>query len=304
MHFLNLFNIILSSIILWLMSPYTMAIIGGEEKNWNRFGFLVKIFSREESSNIVTSCTGTIISTQLILTSSYCLLNATTGGRLSEFVVTVQSLKRPRTLPAEVVEIGQTWGILKIPEMALSTLCPPIPAPKRVAQLNVRPSLIQSSIVNFDVLKLKKKKCWIVGFTTTNNATEFIKQDQIQLINIHSINLVKDKPNYFWSPIIANETACWDDAGAALFCSTRNWGHMLVGIFQHLIATKKLSNPQKEDEKMDMMDSCNRATEIRFSKTTNEQKIFEAIQKFDLAAFVSLYQNCFREIPYNLTPGK
>ncbi|EJW80078.1 hypothetical protein WUBG_09011, partial [Wuchereria bancrofti] len=146
-----------------------MAIIGGEEKNWNRFGFLVKIFSREESSNIVTSCTGTIISTQLILTSSYCLLNATTGGRLSEFVVTVQSLKRPRTLPAEVVEIGQTWGILKIPEMALSTLCPPIPAPKRVAQLNVRPSLIQSSIVNFDVLKLKKKKCWIVGFTTTNN---------------------------------------------------------------------------------------------------------------------------------------
>ncbi|VDO60154.1 unnamed protein product [Onchocerca flexuosa] len=79
------------------------------------------VFSREESSNIVTSCTGTIISTQLILTSSHCLMNATTGGRLSEFVVTVQSLRRPKTLPAEVVEIGDTWGILKIPEMTLST---------------------------------------------------------------------------------------------------------------------------------------------------------------------------------------
>lgn len=42
--------------------------------------------------------------------------------RLSEFVVTVQSLKRPRTLPAEVVEIGQTWGILKIPEIPITTV--------------------------------------------------------------------------------------------------------------------------------------------------------------------------------------
>ncbi|KAL3989498.1 Trypsin family protein [Acanthocheilonema viteae] len=281
-----------------------MAIIGGEEKDWNRFAFLVKVFSREESSNIVTSCTGTIISTQLVLTSSHCLLNATTGGRLSEFVVTVQSLKRVKTLPAEVVEIGQTWGILKIPEIPVSTLCPPVPAPKRVAQLNVRPSLLQSSVIDIDILKLKKKKCWIVGFATTDNATEFIKQDQIHLINIQSINPVKDKPNYFWSSIVANETACWDDAGAALFCSIRNWGHLLIGIFQHLITPKKPINPQKEDEKMDMKDSCSRAIEMRFSKMTNQQKMFEAIQKFDFAAFVSIYQNCFREIPHNLTPGK
>ncbi|CAG9535142.1 unnamed protein product [Cercopithifilaria johnstoni] len=280
-----------------------MAIIGGEEKDWNRFGFLVKVFSRENSSNIVTSCTGTIISTKLILTSSYCLLNATTGRRLYEFVVTIQSLKRPKTLSAEVIEIGETWGILKISEIPLSTLCPPLPAPKRVAQLNVRPSLIQSSIVNIDILKLKNKKCWIVGFATTDNATEFIKQEQIHLIKIHSLNSVKDKPNYLWSSIVANETACWDDAGAALFCSTRNWGHVLIGIFQHLIAPKKPIDPQKENVKMDMMDSCSRAIEMRFSKTINQQKIFEAIQKFDLAAFVSVYQNCFREIPYNLTPG-
>uniref|UniRef100_A0A158Q842 Peptidase S1 domain-containing protein n=1 Tax=Elaeophora elaphi TaxID=1147741 RepID=A0A158Q842_9BILA len=295
----NLCSIIVSSVILSLI-PNTMAIIGGEEKDWNRFGFLVKIFSREESSNIVTSCTGTIISTQLILTSSYCLLNATTGRRLFEFIVTVQSLKRPKTLPAEVVEIGQTWGILKIPEMPISTLCPPIPAPKRVAQLNVRPSLLQSSVVNIDVLKLKKKKCWIVGFATTDNATEFIKQEKIHLINIQSINPVKDKSNYFWSPIVANETACWDDAGAALFCSTQNWGHVLVGIFQHLIAPKKPIDPKREDEKMNMTDSCSRAIEMRFSKTTNQQKIFDVIQKFDVAAFISIYQNCFREIPYHL----
>ncbi|MCP9263415.1 hypothetical protein DINM_006217 [Dirofilaria immitis] len=240
-----------------------MAIIGGEEKEWNRFGFLVKVFSREESSNIVTSCTGTIISTQLILTSSHCLMNATTGGRLSEFVVTVHSLKRLKTLPAEVVEIGETWGILKIPEMTISTLCPSVSAPKRVAQLNVRPSLLRSSVVTIDVLKLKKKKCWIAGFTTTDNATEFIKQDQIRLINIESINAVKDKPNYLWSSVVGNETACWDDAGAALFCSTRIWGHMLIGIFQHLIATKKQSiDPQKEDEKMSITDSCSRAIEM------------------------------------------
>ncbi|VDM93391.1 unnamed protein product [Onchocerca ochengi] len=228
----------------------------------------------------------------------------------------------------------------------LLQLCPPIPAPKRVAQLNVRPSLLRSSIVNIDILKLKKKKCWIVGFATTDNATEFIKQDQIQLINIQSINPVKDKSNYFWSPIVGNETACWvelslsvnrsvlavkmfiltafwretclslqrfggkhvyptgqDDAGAALFCSTRIWGHMLVGIFQHLIATKKPIDLQK-DQKMDMTDSCSHAVEMRFSKTTNQEKIFEAIQKFDIASFVNIYQNCFREIPHNLTPGK
>ncbi|VDK78485.1 unnamed protein product [Litomosoides sigmodontis] len=301
MQYLNLCNIIL----LLSLTSNTIAIIGGEEKDWSRFGFLVKIFSREDSSNIVTSCTGTVISTQLILTSSRCLLNTTTGGRLSEFVVTMQSPKRPKTIPAEVVEIGETWGILKIPEIPMSTLCPPGVASKRVAQLNIRPSLLQSSIVNFDVSKLKKKKCWIVGFATTDNATEFIKQDQIRLINIQTINPVKHRSNYFWSSIVAaNETACWDDAGAALFCTTRNWGHMLIGIFQHLITPKKPFDPQMEDMKMDMTDSCSRAIEMRFSKTLNEEKIFEAIQKFDMATFVSIYQNCFREMPCKLACGK
>lgn len=79
---------------------------------------------------------------------------------------------------------------------------------------------------------------------------------------------------------------------------------MLIGIFQHLITPKKPIDPQKENVKMDMTDSCSGAVEMRFSKTLNQQKLFEAIQKFDMATFVNIYQNCFREIPYKLTPGK
>lgn len=41
------------------------------------------------------------------------------------------------------------------------------------------------------------------------SATEFIKQDDIRIIDIESVNVVLDKPNYYWSPIVDNETACW-----------------------------------------------------------------------------------------------
>lgn len=94
-----------------------------------------------------------------------------------------------------------------------------------------------------------------------------------------------------------------DDAGAALFCSTRRWGHMLVGIFQHLVATKLAEKQETAVGETTIVDSCSRGVEMRFSKTADQMKIFETIQKFDLASFVSIYDTCFREVPYNLVPG-
>ncbi|VDM95731.1 unnamed protein product [Thelazia callipaeda] len=288
---------------IWTILPGTQAIIGGEDKEWNRFGFLVKIFSREKLSNIVTSCTGTIISPRLVLTSSQCILNTTTGKRLSEFVINAPFMKGSRILGAEVVKIGETWAIMEIPELKLSMLCPPAPAPRGVAQLNVRPTLLQSSIVSIDPLKLKRKKCWVVGFATTDNATEFVDQNNIRLIALKSLDAVKNKPNFLWSPIVANDTACWDDVGAALFCSTRAWGHMLVGIFQHLIAPSQLQKTTNGGEEINITSSCNGAVEMRFSKIADQFKLFEAIQNFDITSFVSVYQHCFRDVPYSLTPG-
>ncbi|VDN40446.1 unnamed protein product [Gongylonema pulchrum] len=139
------------------------------------------------------------------------------------------------------------------------------------------------------------------------SATDFIKQEDVRLIDITTVDAVKDKPNYYSSPIVDNETACWDDAGAALFCTTLRWGHMLVGIFQHLVAPKNTAEKRDiaplGEATTTMMDSCSRAVEMRFSRTGEQTKIFEVIQKHDLASFISIYDVCFREVPYNLAPG-
>lgn len=272
------------------------AIVGGEPVQWNRYGFLSKVFSRESGSSVVTSCTGAIISGSLVLTSAQCLLNSTTDSRLTEFVVTVATIKKPRTLPAEIAEMGDTWGLLRIPDITSDSLCPPDPAPKRVAQLNLKLSLLQSSVVPVDPISLKKK-CWLVGFATSDNATDFIKQDDVRLLELDSVDPVKGRNNYYASVIKGNETTCWDDAGAALFCTTKRQGPVLVGIFQHLITNGK-SDKGKDSidlENLNLVDSCERAVEMRFSKTVDQNKIIEAIQKHDLSSFVHIYDNCFKE---------
>ncbi|MFH4980931.1 hypothetical protein AB6A40_007640 [Gnathostoma spinigerum] len=101
-------------LILFVSAKHILCIINGEFVEWNRHANLVKIFARERNSEIITSCSGSLISSSLILTAPKCLLNQTTNERLDEIIISYPTFRRPKTVPADIVDITDSWALLKI----------------------------------------------------------------------------------------------------------------------------------------------------------------------------------------------
>lgn len=87
-----------------------------------------------------------------------------------------------------------------------------------------------------------------------------------------------------------------DDAGSALICSTKQWGHVVIGIFQHLLIQQHPGNMNERNRPENLVEGCEHAHQMRFSRTTDQKGLFEAIQKHDLTSFVSIYQSCFKQV--------
>ncbi|VDM49481.1 unnamed protein product [Toxocara canis] len=254
--------------------------------------FRFQVFSREANSNLVTSCSGSVISASLVLTSPQCLLNSTTDERFSEVAVSVPTFRRPRTLRAEVANITDSWALLKIPTLSAKDLCPPNPAPKRVAQLNVRLSLLRSSLINIDVSALSKRKCWLTAFTTTTNASAFVKQDDVRMIELDTLRPSEDstsKALRYKSAVVGNRSACWDDAGAAVMCHLNEFGDVQVGIFQTLTVDPR---EVADNETLHSIRECARGQSMNFAMIVNDQHLVSAIEKHDLPAFAEVYRRC------------
>uniref|UniRef100_A0A914RVG8 Peptidase S1 domain-containing protein n=1 Tax=Parascaris equorum TaxID=6256 RepID=A0A914RVG8_PAREQ len=172
------------------------------------------IFSRERNSKMVTSCSGSIISASLVLTSPQCLFNASTNRSTD------------------------SWALLKVPTLSAKELCPASPTPKRVVQLNVRLSLVRSSHIVIDISAITKRRCWLTGFATTPNgsyhsiqqilvrqfiiytnlsanliaAADFLNQYDVRMIALDALKHSDDSTSdmlLYRADVIANNSACW-----------------------------------------------------------------------------------------------
>ncbi|VDK49046.1 unnamed protein product [Anisakis simplex] len=292
-------NTVIAFIVLVLFEPVE-SIINGELEQWNRHGYLVKIFSREPNSNIVTSCSGSIISASLVLTAPNCIRNATTHERFGEVAVNVPTFRVPRTLRAEILNVTDAWALLKIVKLPVKDLCPPNPAPVRVSQLNVRVSLTKSSMETIDHSSLTERDCWITAFATTYHASTFLHQHDVRKIQLEKLKPSYDNMNtgaiVYKAAIVSNRTACWDDAGAALTCHTNAFGDVQVGIFHSLsLGIYESAGEVNDDETTTSarsMDQCSRAVSMNFALIANDIRLIRAIERNDLPAFVDVYDKC------------
>uniref|UniRef100_A0A915BAL1 Peptidase S1 domain-containing protein n=1 Tax=Parascaris univalens TaxID=6257 RepID=A0A915BAL1_PARUN len=188
------------------------SVINGERVHWHQYGYLVKIFSRERNSKMVTSCSGSIISASLVLTSPQCLFNASTNRRFDEVAVSMPPFRKARTVRAEIVKSTDSWALLKVPTLSAKELCPASPTPKRVVQLNVRLSLVRSSHIVIDISAITKRRCWLTGFATTPNAADFLNQYDVRMIALDALKHSDDSTSdmlLYRADVIANNSACW-----------------------------------------------------------------------------------------------
>uniref|UniRef100_A0A915B8K6 Peptidase S1 domain-containing protein n=1 Tax=Parascaris univalens TaxID=6257 RepID=A0A915B8K6_PARUN len=274
------------------------SVINGERVHWHQYGYLVKIFSRERNSKMVTSCSGSIISASLVLTSPQCLFNASTNRRFDEVAVSMPPFRKARTVRAEIVKSTDSWALLKVPTLSAKELCPASPTPKRVVQLNVRLSLVRSSHIVIDISAITKRRCWLTGFATTPNAADFLNQYDVRMIALDALKHSDDSTSdmlLYRADVIANNSACWDDAGAALICHLNEFGDVQVGIFHNLVTAPIDTGKGGMELMPHWIHECGRALGMNFALTVNDQGLISAIEKHDLPAFVDIYRKCHFE---------
>lgn len=282
-------------------------ILAGEEIDWNRNGFVVKVLAREGPNSPAKSCTGSLISASLVLTSGHCVVDRSTKENLHQFVVFVSkpSDKELRST-AKLLERNEQngWALLRIAPQNITELCPPSPAPKWVARLNFRPLLTAGprlEVSQADLSNGEGAVCYFVGFTTTEKAEDFLTENR--LLRIYLDKLEKppkdDGLNQYRSNIYSGFTACYDDAGAPLLCKLSKYQEpaLQLGIFQSLtvpggMAANDYEQNEKGNKTVDQLDKCKFATQMRFNLFNADESLAKAIEKYALTEFVSVYHEC------------
>nr|CAD2190978.1 unnamed protein product [Meloidogyne enterolobii] len=210
---------------------FVNGILAGEEIDWNRNGFVVKVLAREGPNAPTKSCTGSLISASLVLTSGDCVVDRSTKESLNEFVVFVSkpSDKELRSTGKLLERNEQNgWALLRIAPQNITELCPPSPAPKWVARLNFRPLLTSGprlEVSQADLSSGEGAVCFFVGFTTTEKGKKLLKiflkfyflaedfLNENRLLRIYLDKLEKppkdDGLNQYRSDVYSGFTACY-----------------------------------------------------------------------------------------------
>jgi len=281
----------LSALLLLIIRP-TFAILNGDPMDWNRNGYLVKVLGRSEGRTI--SCSGTMISSALVLTSASCTTIKATDEPMDEYAVVLSKLGKEQQhyYSGTLLETSATWALLQIEPQNLTEICPPGPAPKRISRLNQKPSMLSASTLDIDPMALNKYSCHMIGFETTTNASDFLNQHKVLKLGLEKFRYPVGTEKFhrtsiFTSTAGAKFTACFDDTGAALFCHVAPHGEIQVGLFQ------SLSVMEDETLEKDSLDMCTKATDMEFAIITADERLVQAIQKHHhFSEFVASYTAC------------
>lgn len=119
------------------------------------------------------SCTGSLISPSLVLTDIECVKNHTNQADFEEIVVSYRqhNAKQQTRIMGKLVETSEDWALIQIKPIDIKLLCPSeIDREKRIARLNIKPSLTKDMKVELSFNAIKNLKCWMNGFTTTGKS--------------------------------------------------------------------------------------------------------------------------------------
>jgi len=285
------FQILPFALLLLFLVKSATPVLHGDLVEWSRYGWLVKVLARNNEGT-VQACSGSLISSTLVLTSSECVLNRASGISLTEFaVITTTPDSQRRIFSASLLEIKRekSWALVKISPQNTTELCPANPAPKMITRLNIDPKLLGESRFNID---FEQSECFLIGFETTEKASEFVNQNKTFRIPLPRLMSPEMEGEFHRTMISTNYTACYDDAGAALVCTTKIRGEfhdIQVGIFQALSVEKNGDGDKYDGSTTEM---CKKALEMEFSLLTTDDTVLAALQKHNFKEFVATYEFC------------
>ncbi|GMT32749.1 hypothetical protein PFISCL1PPCAC_24046 [Pristionchus fissidentatus] len=192
------------------------AILNGHADKWSNYAHLVKILSRSSPDSSPLSCSGTLISPRLILTSSHCVMEG--GKKLSEILI---SLSRPSKTAlrkrASILLVNGTTAYLSLTHpIKPKEICPGGVPSGRVARLSITPSLTQSSIHSFDFDKIDSTTCRMVAFKSVENVDDFLSNLEVETA---VMKVEVEKESLTMRRIDTSIPApCFEDAGAPFEC--------------------------------------------------------------------------------------
>ncbi|CAD5233248.1 unnamed protein product [Bursaphelenchus xylophilus] len=266
-------------------------VLDGDPVDWSRHGYLVKIVAKLPDKS-VKLCTGALISGSLVLTSADCVVDSETSKDLEEFAVITLIKKHKRRLYGLLVEKTEKWAVLRIDTVPTDKLCPPAPQPPRVLRLNQKPSLKSSSTFYVPISQILKSKCYLLGFKTEDDASNFYRQKQVYRLDLYQLMEPRSGDIFYRSLVKENYTACFEDTGAPLICNTPESGTLLVGYFQSLGRPISPDAAELTTPISTLEEACSGAYEMNFDLVSDDERLVKLIEKEDLGPFVDIYHKC------------
>lgn len=305
------------------------AVFGGQEQSWDRVPFVVQLTSwLSSNSQEAYQCYGAMITPTLILTAPECVIED--KRPLSE--IEILHRRRLSEAPHHrygnyktnkhlgiVVNWTDTWALVRFRGVEAESMCPSSSSPKGVTQLNLRLSLRDRSIISVDRQSILDSTCFVYGFDCVNR----IDQNFNAVIRKVEINSLKSAPygliRLVQTPQFVSSLSK-ADIGVPLICPNKKLGMIQVGFLRYAITkeewqkvnhlSKKLTTSKREaeNEKEDIdaatketkkakrqinsNQKCEIANRFYFQVISDNEKLFEAIEKLDFSGLAYVYHKC------------
>uniref|UniRef100_A0A8R1IYD2 Peptidase S1 domain-containing protein n=1 Tax=Caenorhabditis japonica TaxID=281687 RepID=A0A8R1IYD2_CAEJA len=204
------------AIILSLACTWTFSMYISDPAKWNRHQYLVKVLTKDIKIGNISTCTGTLLSPSIVVTSAKCFTE-NRQNTAAQAIILAKGTKDTIHKAMLAVKIEGDLAVMKIDPVKDDDFCDKEPYPARVSRLNFKPSLTDVVYQSVEPKDIQDSRCRVVGFTTNDNVEKFASSHDVQVLELE---VRADTDNLMFSEVNGNSTgrACWDDIGAPLEC--------------------------------------------------------------------------------------
>uniref|UniRef100_A0A1I7TWE3 Peptidase S1 domain-containing protein n=1 Tax=Caenorhabditis tropicalis TaxID=1561998 RepID=A0A1I7TWE3_9PELO len=273
--------VLLASICAFALSMYT-----ADPAKWDRHQYLVKVLTKDVKIGNISTCSGSLLSPSVVLTSANCFPNEIKNVA-AQAIIRKKDSSDMMNKAMLAVRIDDDLAVMKIDAVQDEHFCDKDPHPPRVARLNFKPSLTEATYQTVEPKDLQDSRCRVVGFTTNDDVEDFASSQEVQVLEL---DVRADQDNFMFSEVNANSTrrACWDDIGAPLECiinEETKW--VQVGVLNKLYGRK-----MEEDTNSTMTVTCSDVQAMQFV-VFGDNTFAHAIENVDKSSVFEAQDKCF-----------
>ncbi|CAI2357461.1 unnamed protein product [Caenorhabditis sp. 36 PRJEB53466] len=273
--------VVLVSLYAWAFSMYI-----SDPAKWNRHPYLVKVLTKDVKSGVISTCSGTLLSRSIVLTSANCF-PADRKNLVAQAIIIQKSSKDIMNKAMLAVNVEKDLAIMQIDPVTDEHFCDKDPYPSRVSRLNFKPSLTEATYQSVTPKEIQDLRCRVVGFTTTDDADDFASSHDLQILELE---MRADEDNLMFSEVNSNSTGrvCWDDMGAPLECTVNEENKWVqVGVVRALYG-----RGEDKDSNSTMEVTCADVQTMQFA-VFGDDTFAHTIEVVDKASVFEAQDKCF-----------